>query len=227
MNPQHTVPLLEDNGVYLADSHAICIYLLSKYAEEDHYLYPSDLMKRAQIDQRLHFDSYMLYRTLHDADIPVWFGAPAAPEPLLNAIHAALALLDAYLVEREYLVGDGITLADIACLFSTIALQIHLAIESDRYPNVCAWMERMSASAPNHDEMIEQKVNILRKKFLERQRINSVLIKWTPKHMTNMVEGFQRMLMAVATEAADEAAGADGEATSQAVDVSKVYNQTQ
>ncbi|KAF9407634.1 hypothetical protein HW555_012407 [Spodoptera exigua] len=33
-NPLHTVPLLEDDGLVLQDSHAIMIYLVSKYGIE-------------------------------------------------------------------------------------------------------------------------------------------------------------------------------------------------
>jgi hypothetical protein len=40
----------------LWDSHAINVYLVSKYAKNDN-LYPKDLKKRALVDQRLHFDT--------------------------------------------------------------------------------------------------------------------------------------------------------------------------
>lgn len=59
MNPQHTVPTLDDEGFILWDSHAIMPYLVAKYGKEKS-LYPEDLQKRAIIDQRLHFDSNVL-----------------------------------------------------------------------------------------------------------------------------------------------------------------------
>jgi glutathione S-transferase len=52
--------LVDDDGFTLSDSHAIMIYLLSKYAKSDN-LYPKDLKKRALVDQRLHFDSGIAY----------------------------------------------------------------------------------------------------------------------------------------------------------------------
>lgn len=61
MNPQHTIPtLVDDDGFVLWDSHAIMPYLVSKYGKDDS-LYPKDLKKRAVIDQRLHFDSNVLF----------------------------------------------------------------------------------------------------------------------------------------------------------------------
>lgn len=54
------MPTLEDGDFYLFDSHAINSYLVSKYGKTDS-LYPKDLQKRAIVDQRLHFDSGILF----------------------------------------------------------------------------------------------------------------------------------------------------------------------
>lgn len=59
-NPQHTIPTLEDGGNCIWDSHAIATYLIGKYAEDDS-LYPKDLYTRAVINQRLHFESGVLF----------------------------------------------------------------------------------------------------------------------------------------------------------------------
>ena len=63
MNPQHTVPTLDDDGFTIWDSHAISTYLVSKYAKDDS-LYPKDLQKRAVVDQRLHFESGIIFSRL-------------------------------------------------------------------------------------------------------------------------------------------------------------------
>lgn len=63
MNPQHTVPTLDDNGFVIWDSHAINGYLIGKYGKDD-ALYPKDVEKRAVVDQRLHFDSGILFPRL-------------------------------------------------------------------------------------------------------------------------------------------------------------------
>lgn len=57
------MPTLDDDGYYLWDSHAITAYLVGKYGKDDS-LYPKDLKKRGTVDQRLHFDSGVLFPRL-------------------------------------------------------------------------------------------------------------------------------------------------------------------
>lgn len=74
MNPQHTIPTLDDNGNFLWDSHAIIPYLVQTYGRNDD-LYPQDdIFKRARIDQRLHFDNGILYAQLRKAVVSVQTG---------------------------------------------------------------------------------------------------------------------------------------------------------
>lgn len=60
INPQHTVPTLVDGDFVLWDSHAIATFLINKYGKDDS-LYPADIYRRAKIDQRLHYESSILY----------------------------------------------------------------------------------------------------------------------------------------------------------------------
>lgn len=72
MNPQHTVPTLDDNGVYLWECAPICTYLISKYGPANGCpLYPSDPVQRARIDQRLYFNAGILFPLLRSMCVHV------------------------------------------------------------------------------------------------------------------------------------------------------------
>lgn len=64
LNPQHTVPTLDDNGFILSESRAISIYLVEKHFPNGHSLYPKDVKERALINQRLQFDCGTLYQRI-------------------------------------------------------------------------------------------------------------------------------------------------------------------
>lgn len=62
MNPEHTVPILDDSGFYLSEGRAISAYLVNRYAKcQDYKLYPKEAKKRAIVDQRLYFDLGVFY----------------------------------------------------------------------------------------------------------------------------------------------------------------------
>ncbi|KAF2901361.1 hypothetical protein ILUMI_04819, partial [Ignelater luminosus] len=65
LSPQHTIPTLVDNGYVIWDSHAIIAYLIGKYANDDS-LYPKHYEKRATIDQRLSFDSEVVFHNIRN-----------------------------------------------------------------------------------------------------------------------------------------------------------------
>jgi glutathione S-transferase len=68
LNPLHTVPTLIDGETIITDSHAINAYLVRKYSSDDK-LYPRDHSKRALVDQRLHFDTGILFNSFRNAAV--------------------------------------------------------------------------------------------------------------------------------------------------------------
>lgn len=65
INPQHTVPTIDDGGFVLTESRAICAYLVNKYAKNDK-LYSKLPKERAVVDQRLYFDMGVFYSSFAD-----------------------------------------------------------------------------------------------------------------------------------------------------------------
>lgn len=145
MNPQHTVPTLDDNGIYLSDSHAIATYLIGKFGNSvDHPLYPKDLYTRARIDQRLHFESGILFQSLIVVIRSVLHeGAVGINESQLKDIQAAYVLLETFLAVDAYLVGDQLTVADLSIVTTLTTLNTLVELDSAKYPRIRDWLRRI------------------------------------------------------------------------------------
>lgn len=63
LNPLHQVPVFVDGDFILAESRAIAVYLASTSKSK---LYPTDLKKRAIVDQRLYFDATNSFPVIRD-----------------------------------------------------------------------------------------------------------------------------------------------------------------
>jgi glutathione S-transferase len=61
INPQHTVPTIDDDGFYLWESRAISQYLVESKTTGNSTLYSNDAKQKALINQRLYFDAGTLY----------------------------------------------------------------------------------------------------------------------------------------------------------------------
>ncbi|KAH8290449.1 hypothetical protein KR054_003130 [Drosophila jambulina] len=153
-NPQHTVPVLEDNGTAIWDSHAIATYLVDKYGNSDE-LYPKDLIRRAMIDQRLFFDASVIYASLVNLVAPFWLrGVTELPQEKLDIAHRGLQLLETFLSSGKFLVGDTLTLADLVTGPTVSALQAAVDIEPSVYPKITAWLESLN-EIPYYKEINE------------------------------------------------------------------------
>ncbi|XP_063973219.1 glutathione S-transferase 1-1-like [Diachasmimorpha longicaudata] len=139
INPQHTVPTLDDNGDIIWDSHAIMSYLVGKYGKNDD-LYPKDLTKRALVDQRLHFDSGILFALLRQISYPIFFdNVKTVPEEKNKLVKEGYDFLNIFLEGKKWLAGDSYTLADISCVTTLTSLAVLVPIDS--YPNIVSWVK--------------------------------------------------------------------------------------
>jgi glutathione S-transferase len=148
LNPALRVPtLVLDDGRALAESHAIIWYLA-----EGTPLLPEDRFERAKVMQWLCFEQYDLEPTV--AVVRFWVAFAQDP-PAVAEIEArraagqrALDALDRVLSGREFLVGDGYTIADIA-LYGYTHVAHEGGFEMGGYDAIAAWQARV-ASQPGH-----------------------------------------------------------------------------
>jgi len=163
LNPQHTVPTIDDNGFSLWESRAIMTYLASQYGKND-ALYPKDPKKRAMIDQRMYFDMGTLYARFGDYYYPVIFAGAAYDPAKLAKCQEALQFLDTFLSTSPYVAGDCLTLADLTIL-STVTTYEVVGFDLSPYTNVNKWLAKAKAEAPCYEEANGKNVMLFKALF--------------------------------------------------------------
>ncbi|KRT84952.1 Glutathione S-transferase [Oryctes borbonicus] len=147
LNPQHTVPTLEDGEVVLTNSHAISIYLVEKYGQDD-TLYPKDIVTRALINQRLFFDEGTVFSVLYETmryTVVRNVGEEKHRIPELNKVKAKVAyeFLEAFLESGAWVAGGTApTIADLHLATTVTTLDVLIPFEQNKHPNILRWLEK-------------------------------------------------------------------------------------
>jgi glutathione S-transferase len=144
-NPFGQIPVMEDGEVAIADSNAILVYLASRYDPTGQWL-PRDPVAAAQVQQWLSVAAGQLAYGPATARLAVLFGARVDRERAQTIGRQLFDVLDGYLVERRFLVGDHPTIADIA-VYSYTAHAPEGGISLDVYGHLRAWLARIEALA--------------------------------------------------------------------------------
>lgn len=132
MNPNGTIPTLKDGDApAFWESGAIMRYLATNYAAEE--FWPSDPVARADTDRWAEWSKLNIALRF---TAPIFWAVVRTPESRRDpaAIRAGLAVLDKFLGiadgrlrERQFMMGDNITLADIQfghCLYRYFTIDI-------------------------------------------------------------------------------------------------------
>ncbi|XP_044270057.1 uncharacterized protein LOC123014839 [Tribolium madens] len=150
LNPQHTIPTLEDDGVFIWDSHAINAYLVAKYGKDDS-LYPKDLAKRAMVDQRMHFDSGLIFSWLRNIARGVKYkGCKSLTEDQIEGLEHGYEHLNTFLKNSKWVTGNSVTIADFSLIANVTTLNIIYPVDKSRYGNISRWLKD-SEALPYYD----------------------------------------------------------------------------
>ncbi|KAL1502339.1 hypothetical protein ABEB36_007494 [Hypothenemus hampei] len=145
LNPQHTVPILVDpeENFTIWDSHAIAVYLVGQYAEDDSLYQKNDPKKTAVINQRFQFDS-VLFEKCKAAFLPVIMGVQDdISEEARDNIIETLGFLEIFLKDKAWVAGDDMTVADLSILAIVSTINDALfPIDPERFPNIIEWYGR-------------------------------------------------------------------------------------
>ena len=148
LNPNGAVPTLVDGDFVLTESRAIMCYLAAKKPEAG--LIPGDEPARAhsqrwQFWDACHFSPQLGTLTFEKIIKPIMgLGEPRQDkiDEAFTNLRRFCAVLDQRLHDREYLVGNALTIADL-----TIASSLMYAKRTDvplgDFPNVRSWFSRI------------------------------------------------------------------------------------
>ncbi len=144
-NPAGRTPVLElDTGETIAESNAILLYL-----GEGTPFVPDDLLERARVWQWLFFEQNLFEPNVGTARFWRLTGRDAArPEVFaarVESAQAAVGVLDAGLRDREFLLGERYTVADVS-LYGYAHVAHEAGVELDRFPAVRAWLGRVEGT---------------------------------------------------------------------------------
>lgn len=138
INPVGQVPVaILSDGRMLAQSNAIMLHLA-----EGSKLIPAHAYDRAKMYEWLFWEQYNHEPNIASRRFLVAHLKKEAPPHMLPRGEAALARMELQLKETPYLVGDALSLADIALVAYTRVAE-EGGFELAKYPAVVAWIARV------------------------------------------------------------------------------------
>ncbi|MDR6289382.1 glutathione S-transferase [Inquilinus ginsengisoli] len=144
MNPHGRVPVIDEDGTMVWESHAILRYL----AARDGRLWPQDPAERSQADRWMDWSLATLQRDFMD----LFWGHWRTPEAdrdqeqiarKREACAGHFRLLDAHLADRPFLAGDAFGLGDIPA-GTVLYRYFGMGLETPAVPHVRAWYARLA-----------------------------------------------------------------------------------
>lgn len=128
INPHGTLPSAVDGNCAITESNAILQYA-ADHGSQDTY-YPKDLKKRAEVNRWLLWEASIWFPSCYIYLVEYVVKPLLKTEPDQSVIdaqapkwHEQAAILDAQLAKTKWLVGDEVTIADIAVARPCISMQ--------------------------------------------------------------------------------------------------------
>ncbi len=146
INPAGKLPVLVDGNLVVTESVAIVIYLAEKYPYQG--LLPADIQPRSQVYRWLLFAATELEQPLwriarHTNLYPESLRLPAEVSLARKDFADMVAVMEAHMQDRQFIVGNTVTIADFVCAYTLD--WANLVGLLDGCPLLYDYMERMYA----------------------------------------------------------------------------------
>jgi glutathione S-transferase len=142
LNHLGQVPVLDDDGIIIADSNAILVYVARKLGRTDWL--PDIPADEAAVQRWLSVAAGQIAYGPAAARLATLFGAKLNLQEAIDRAHAILKIIDQELAERVWIALDRPTIADVA-LYSYIARAPEGNVDLSRYPAVNRWLGQIEA----------------------------------------------------------------------------------
>ncbi|AIR64191.1 glutathione S-transferase family protein [Cedecea neteri] len=142
LNPFGQVPLLDDEGTLIPDSNAILVYLAKKSGQSTWL--PEDPKGSAAVQRWLSVAAGDLAFGPAAARLVTVFGAKFNHDEVIARAHVFLGRLEQHLANRQWLVGDRPTIADVA-IYSYTSSAPEGNVDLSGYPAVNTFLRRIEA----------------------------------------------------------------------------------
>lgn len=151
LNPFGQMPALTDGAFTIADSHACLVYVARKYDPSGTWL-PVDAEGEAKVAEWLSKSANEVHQGpwMKRAKVRRPDAIKLSSEEIDARCDHILKLMDAELGKREWLALGRPTIADISC-FAPISMLKVSGYDTDKWPNVTRWLERIKALPGAHD----------------------------------------------------------------------------
>lgn len=143
LNPFGQMPVLQDEGFTIADSHACLVYVARRYDDAASWL-PKDAQGEARVAE-------WLSKSANEVHAGPWMKrakirrpeAITVPDEEIDArCDRILGIMDAELAKRAWLARDHATIADVSC-FAPISMLKVSGYDTDRWAHLTRWLDRV------------------------------------------------------------------------------------
>lgn len=146
MNPNSTVPTIDDDGFVLWESNAIVGYIAATYGVGS--LCDGSATERALASQWMSWTNEHLEPPLHVLVMELSrlredLRTPGEIEKAVAAITPALECLDAHLAQRRFVCGERFSIGDIPAGAASYRFKV-FAQAGPSTPHIDAWLERLA-----------------------------------------------------------------------------------
>jgi len=145
MNPHGRVPVIEDNGSVIWESHSILRYLAASYGSGR--FWQEDAAARSRWDRWMDWSQASLHRDFLDLFWSFYRTPPEQHDPMLIKSHLMLtnahfAMLDRHLSQLAFMCGDELSLADFT-IGATLYRYFEMGIDRPSLPHLESWYRKL------------------------------------------------------------------------------------